>query len=220
VALPSSRDRAAVVAVIARPRSGSGRDRHRETAKRSRRSRLPWIASRPGALAMTTCSWLMTRPRSCRREPSSRDRVAVVAVIARPRRGRGPSSRDRAAAALVAVIARPQKRSWRSRLPWIASRPGALAMTTCSWLMMIPRSCRREPSSRDRAAVVALPSSRDRAAVVGRHRETAKRSWRSRSPRTFLDCFRAVPALAMTTPNGSGSCDSEYQLSSRPNEGA
>jgi hypothetical protein len=93
---PSSRDRAAVVS------------RHREAAQRSWRSRCSCLLDcfALWGLAMTVNQQAARTALGAAWQPVVHHASLDIAVIARPRSGSWPSSRDRAA--VVAVIARPR----------------------------------------------------------------------------------------------------------------
>jgi hypothetical protein len=200
-------------AVIARPRSGRGpssRDRaavvgrHREPAQRS------WaVIARPqsgrAVIARPQSGRAVIAEVTKRPRPSSRDRAAVVAVIARPRSGRGDPGWTAGSWIASPFGARNDEKTKRRRGPR-SGRHGSRSFITPRSILPSSRdraagrgrhretAQRSWPSSRDRAAVVALPSSRDRAAVVAIQR--IARLW----------IASRLRVLAMT----SRSCDREY----------
>jgi hypothetical protein len=188
------------VAVIARPRSGRGpssRDRaavvgrHREPAQRSwaviaRPQSGRAVSARPQS-GRAVIAEVTKRPR-----PSSRDRAAVVAVIARPRSGRGDPGWTAGSWIASPFGARNDEKTKRRRGPR-SGRHGSRSFITPRSISAISTP---DAFAASRGRPAAFPSSRDRAAVVSRHREAAQRSWRSRCS-CLLDCF-ALWGLAMT----------------------
>jgi hypothetical protein len=205
---PSSRDRAAVVAVIARPRSGRGDPgwtagswiaspfgaRNDEKTKRRRGPRSgrhgsrSFITPRSISAISTPDAFAASRGRPAA-FPSSRDRAAVVAVIARPRSGREPSSRGRTAVVAIQMFVspgllrplgarndgKPAGGEDRARGGMAAGRSSRLA-----------RYCRHRETAQRVVAVIARPRS-----GRGRHRETAQRSWLCRHRETAQRSWRS-----------------------------